>query len=647
MLRFLLLFTTYCLIVSTASAQIPRTISYQGLLTDADGSAVLDGSYQLTFRLYNVSTGGSPSWTETQSAQTNKGIFNIRLGDAEPLRLRFDRPLWLGISIEGSPELAPRIALTASAYALRAAAADTAQDARTVGGIHANTVPTANMLLPLDATGQFPASVIPGVPTIIPDGAVTTPKLGDFAVTTEKIAHGAVTTEKLADQSVTAGKIAQGAVVRSLNALADDVTLAAGSNVSISQAGNAITISATPGGSGGDITAVETPAGSGLEGGAVSGDISLRIADQAITTNRLATGAVTASKMKVPLVLSGVTVISTDILFGVSHSGSGYGSYMWGDTGRALGVESAKDHAFITKTFEAGHAAVIASNEANGNVAYLTGIDAAVHGTTLAGDGVFGQNSARGTAGYLGGTHGASGSQGDFSGYLGFSDGGVVGMHNPSITYTYLGMNGRACFVSGNFYQSGGTFEAHPVSTVWTTNKPATVKLRDGSKVKLFAEESAEVYFTDYGDGRLHEGRSRIELDARFLQTVVIDAAHPMKVFVQLEDDCRGVYVTNKDEHGFEVVELQGGTSNSRFTYRVVCKRRYYEEERLASEEDDTRFNRHMLQTEWPEVLAEKEVIDTRVRKAGTLEAERLQTRSEVTVPSRPERVLPSTGGGR
>ena len=53
-----------------------------------------------------------------------------------------------------------------------------------------------------------------------------------------------------------------------------------------------------------------------------------------------------------------------------------------------------------------------------------------------------------------------------------------------------------------------------------------------------------------------------------------------MKVFVQLEGDCKGVYV-QKGATGFDVIELQGGNSNVSFSYRVVAKRKGYEDQRL------------------------------------------------------------------
>jgi hypothetical protein len=54
-----------------------------------------------------------------------------------------------------------------------------------------------------------------------------------------------------------------------------------------------------------------------------------------------------------------------------------------------------------------------------------------------------------------------------------------------------------------------------------------------------------------------------------------------MKVFIQLRDDCKGTYVKTSDS-GFDAFELQGGTSNASFSYRIVAKRKGYEDLRLA-----------------------------------------------------------------
>jgi trimeric autotransporter adhesin len=73
------------------------------------------------------------------------------------------------------------------------------------------------------------------------------------------------------------------------------VTLAAGSNVTITPSGQTLTIAATPGGGGGDITAVA--AGSGLSGGGTSGDVTLSVAASGISSTMLADNSVINSKV--------------------------------------------------------------------------------------------------------------------------------------------------------------------------------------------------------------------------------------------------------------------------------------------------------------------------------------------------------------
>jgi len=111
-----LLVALVCLIPQPVPADIPKTLSYQGVLTDAGGAVVPDGGYSVTFRIYTVSTGGTPLWEETSSVTVNKGIFNVVLGHVTPLNLDFSVPYYLGISVEGGAELTPRVELTATPY---------------------------------------------------------------------------------------------------------------------------------------------------------------------------------------------------------------------------------------------------------------------------------------------------------------------------------------------------------------------------------------------------------------------------------------------------------------------------------------------------------------------------------------------------
>lgn len=105
---------------SGAYAQIPKTINYQGVLTDDMGAAVPDGSYTLTLRLYTVLTGGSPIWDCDETVTVTKGIFNAVLGESCVLTPEFNQLYYLGISVDGGPELTPRTPLTSAPYSIGA-----------------------------------------------------------------------------------------------------------------------------------------------------------------------------------------------------------------------------------------------------------------------------------------------------------------------------------------------------------------------------------------------------------------------------------------------------------------------------------------------------------------------------------------------
>jgi len=111
-----------------AAAQIPRTLSYQGVLTDAAGKPRPNNSYEFTFRLYDVATGGTALWTEQKTLPVNNGLFATALGDqvAFGAAVKFDRQYWLGIQVGNEPELSPRIALTSVGYSMSSLRADTA-----------------------------------------------------------------------------------------------------------------------------------------------------------------------------------------------------------------------------------------------------------------------------------------------------------------------------------------------------------------------------------------------------------------------------------------------------------------------------------------------------------------------------------------
>jgi len=123
-LTAILFIAALLLVPCMAQADISPCISYQGVLRDGSGNPVLDGSYLVTFRIYDAETGGTALWTENQTLTATGGIINAHMGSVTPLDIEFDVPYWLGISVEGGAELVPRAALTTVPSAVHAAYAD-------------------------------------------------------------------------------------------------------------------------------------------------------------------------------------------------------------------------------------------------------------------------------------------------------------------------------------------------------------------------------------------------------------------------------------------------------------------------------------------------------------------------------------------
>lgn len=97
--------------------------------------------------------------------------------------------------------------------------------------------------------------------------------------------------------------------------------------------------------------------------------------------------------------------------------------------------------------------------------------------------------------------------------------------------------------------------------------------LNPNEKKTMFAAEAPEVLFEDYGTGQLVNGTATIQIDPIFTRNIYVSNEKPLKVFIQLEGDCNGVFVTNKSATSFTVKELQGGASNVPFSWHIVANR--------------------------------------------------------------------------
>jgi hypothetical protein len=231
-------------------SQTTQLIKYQGVLKDAEGLLVVDGDYNLTFKLYDAASEGTLLWTETKQITIIKGVINTHIGDAVPITLGFNIPYWLGVSIESGSELVPRTQLTTVPYSIM----------------------TMNVM----------------------DGSISSVKLQDNAVTTAKITDNTITSAKIIDGTVTSADIGNAQVVKSINTLKDNVNLVAGTNITITPSGNNLTIEAAGSGTG---TITGVTAGSGLTGGGTSGNVTLSVPNSGIITAMIQDNAVTSVKI--------------------------------------------------------------------------------------------------------------------------------------------------------------------------------------------------------------------------------------------------------------------------------------------------------------------------------------------------------------
>jgi len=109
--------------------------------------------------------------------------------------------------------------------------------------------------------------------------------------------------------------------------------------------------------------------------------------------------------------------------------------------------------------------------------------------------------------------------------------------------------------------------------------KSAAVPHRDGSHRLLYSMESPESWFEDFGEAKLTNGRAKVRLDPEFAALVKTSSYH---VFVTPYSNSNGLYVSNRTGKGFEVREQNGGKSKTRFSYRIIAKRKDITGERLT-----------------------------------------------------------------
>lgn len=114
-----LLLGIFTLAAPALLAQGNAALSVQGVLTKSDGTAVDDGEYDITFKLWTAQNGMKHNETILK-VPTTGGVYSVVLGQQPtfPITATFSEPYYLGVSVGGGGELLPRPRLTHAPYAL-------------------------------------------------------------------------------------------------------------------------------------------------------------------------------------------------------------------------------------------------------------------------------------------------------------------------------------------------------------------------------------------------------------------------------------------------------------------------------------------------------------------------------------------------
>ena len=112
---FGLIFISF-LFIQCVSA-VPQTFNIHGRLTDSSGTA-LSGTYNLSFKIYDVYSGGTELWSMINRSITTdtSGIYDVVLTD---VNLNGSDQYYLGISVFPDSEMSPRLNLTSTPYSIR------------------------------------------------------------------------------------------------------------------------------------------------------------------------------------------------------------------------------------------------------------------------------------------------------------------------------------------------------------------------------------------------------------------------------------------------------------------------------------------------------------------------------------------------
>lgn len=314
---------------------VPGTLSFTARIANPAG-APIDGPVSATFRVFDAVTGGNQVWTEDQSLTASAGLMFAELGHVLP----FDNTVFDGSArflelVINGETLTPRLSLLSVPYALDAAQADHSASTDAIGALHESDLVTTVTAGTGLTGGGHGGAVSLAVDSNAVQSRVTGTCAAGSAIQTIG-ANGTVTCQTTAAggtiTGVTAGTgLAGGGTTGNVTLSVDTTaiqarvagTCAVGSAIRAIAANGSVTCDVDAGGT---ITGVT--AGTGLNGGGVSGNVTLDV--DTTTIQARVTGTCAAGSAVGSIAANGTVSCNasaggtiTDVIAGAGLTGGG------------------------------------------------------------------------------------------------------------------------------------------------------------------------------------------------------------------------------------------------------------------------------------------------------------------------------------
>jgi hypothetical protein len=552
MSRFILLLSLTILLVVNAKAQAPQAFQYQAIARANTGLPIINQNVSIRISIVSTSPTGSILYVETHAPTTNQfGLFTLEVGQGTVANGTFNTINWgsnlhfLKVEMDETGNTAYQdmgtIQLLSVPYALHASTVSNADDA---------DADPNNELQTLSVAGQDL--------TISGGNTVTLPGGGGGNLDAAYDFSGAGLGRIINADTGPVEVIGTGAVTANKGRLHASTVGGSMSTPSIGISGIIGTTGSVGFGVAGEILNSDNP------GAAISAySIGTGQAFSALMDGTGAAGSFQVANAASPFsAVSGESNGSGSSILGIATGTGRAGEFYTNNASNpseALYVSTNSPNAFglnVENTANlgagAGHAIRAVTSQS-----IAVGIQGGNFNTTGTGIVGYGNNQTPQTV-----VAGAGGSfVGTENGVFAYATTNGIGQS----FYSQLSA-GFPTVVRVNYWDGATQYKIQGTGTV-----SCVVPDLNGNKVTMHAPETPEFYYMDYGEGKLVNGFVHIDIDPIFAKNIAVNSKHPLRVYVQLEGDCKGVYVTNKTQYGFDVKELQGGTSNISFQYNIVA----------------------------------------------------------------------------